>query len=201
MANCDVDAQLFEGTMHAEGAEAWVLLQPLDLGHGREVHRPEPRLGAACLLIEHQPAFFDPATQDGMHRLPARAQVGADALGIPAVDVQGDHRPLGRLGRHFMVGWEAAHRPRRRWAVGQDALHGVRTGPALKDAATDGGDLVGPEGRVLRLEVDDELAHIRGQRRRARPLRRSDIGKEADHAELAKALDALVQRAARDARL
>ncbi len=57
---------------------------------------------------------------------------------------------------------------------------------------------LGRKGGVLGLEVDDELAHVRGQRRLGRAFRGVDIGEQADHAQLFEAPGAMVQGAARD---
>src|SRR5664279_3701073 len=116
--------------MHPKAAQARILLRfLLNRGHRLEVDRAEPWFRPGTLVLEPQPALFDPAAQGRVYGLAAGGQVGRDALGIPAFCMQRDDR-VARRGwvGHLLVWWEAASRPSSWWSFRQHSLDGVRAG-------------------------------------------------------------------------
>ena len=133
-----------------------------------------------------------PATERRVHRLPARPEVAGDA-GDPgtlwvSLGVQLDDgvAPVGRV-EHVGVARIAAPSLLGCGTGGEDALDGVGAGTPARGDEADLGDLPQPEGRVLRLQVDDQLAQRRGEAAAILGTRRLLVGEEAGHADLIEA--------------
>jgi hypothetical protein len=101
-----------------------------------------------------------------MDRVPGDLQIGGDARHAPALAVQREHRvpPRGRIS-DLVVGREAPHRVM------------ARTPPELDTA--DRGDLVEMEAGVFRLEDEDGLLDLFGQRPMALDFRRAEEARSA----------------------
>lgn len=96
-----------------------------------------------------------------MDGLSTHIQVGGDGFGVPPIDMEpNDGASPGFPILHFHIAWVAAFSRRGLGARGQNELNSCRCRLAVKFHEADGGDLMGTEDRILRIQVDDLLPDI-----------------------------------------
>ena len=153
-ARREMDTELGQGGVNPELAQLRVGLEVSDRGHRLEVHLACRVLGGMRLVVKPAHAFGNPALEHLIDARPRGLQVCGDRRDGPALGMQAHHgeAPLGWVG-DLLIGRVAPAGPRRRPALGQDALDRVRAGAAAEPDVADGGQFVRAEPAVRSLPV------------------------------------------------
>jgi hypothetical protein len=145
--------------------------------------------------MQTRQSFRDPPLQDFIDPGPCRLHVQSNSLAVPALRVQLHNRSSPLKGvRDLPVGQEAPRRDRRPGSISQDAFDGMRTGFASKAHKANRSNLMGAKGGIVGLEIDDQLAHVRGKTARSISSGLRFFGEEAGHASFLKLHGFILQR-------
>jgi hypothetical protein len=125
--------------------------------------------GARDLSYKATNTLLHPALQCFVDGLTAGLEIVRNALFGPAFAVQSDHGQAALGGRRDgVVGRDAARGAGWRWRFFEDTFDGGGVRAASKADVTDSRQFMHTQGRMFRLEVEDMLADVVGERIRLR---------------------------------
>src|SRR5258708_6621215 len=192
-----MDADLLKSRTHAIGTKLRTFHHELSyLSDRAHCHPARGFKRRAQFIVQPRMALGGPAFEHLIHPVSRRLAVGADGRDGPPLRVEIDNGSPSLVGISDLgIGRIAPRCHRWLWSISQRALDGMVGELAAKTQEANGRDFTEAKARIFRLEIDDQLAHLRWETAPRSQRFTALFGKQRSHALLLKSPGLIVERA------